>query len=646
LEANLRKNILQGNGKARATGFAIPVLGRLPKIFTDTYLLKCKLQLALRIIDLGTENSLRICIGKPCGGVRPLTVGHDDNVFLNGLAQQALQAEIARLDILPENICSYQKGKGCSNATIVSCVTKEVALQSNKYYLAEISDDAEKMFDCLHIELQVALLQLAGVGVQGFVEWQCANLTGRTNRLITDIFVTTLQYQFGLPQGNGFSVEIANLYALFLLIWWSINPVQQTGTIAPFNSPRHAFPLIADNTTKYVSSVAYVDDATRFVAALIETCSVMSFFAIVQGYCNLLADLSLVIKMGRNVKKCYINLYNIPEDTEIPEFHSIAWSYDAQGPVKGVIETTVMRHESDSYQLLCYQVDDTIKKHAPHQIKSILTTRKYLGVAMDAQLDDTEGKRKLIKKLYQRIELVAAKMNSIREAQIAQNMLVCQVATFSPICISMMLQDCEVIDKTILKSYHHWLKLMAHDAKHSVFISGAKGGIGIDSFTSQYICALLRDLEVYISNDGSLPAHALKTSLEEATKQTLWMLFQDGNIPTTTQAYNHVQTYPISRKKTTTYFDTFNQPNETVLSYNHTHCMAKAIHTTSALGFMLQDFNHEFISRFVGNLAVMDKFAKPIADRSITNRAHLGACLRDGNRHFHKYSILGHICLF
>jgi len=91
LEHHIRQNIGRGNGKARATGFAIPVLGRFPKIFADVYIIKCKIQMALRLLDLNTENSLRICIGKPCGGVRPLTVGHDDNVFLNGLAQQAIQ---------------------------------------------------------------------------------------------------------------------------------------------------------------------------------------------------------------------------------------------------------------------------------------------------------------------------------------------------------------------------------------------------------------------------------------------------------------------------------------------------------------------------------------------------------------------------
>jgi hypothetical protein len=156
LEKNLRQNVTGGNGKARATGFVIPVLGRLPKIFLDTYLIKCKLQMTLHMLDTGTECSLRICIGKQCGGVRPLTVGHNDNVFLNGIAQQAIQKEIAKHRVLPENVFSYQKGKGCSDATIIDCIVKETALQNNDYYVADLSDNAKKMFDRLYIEVQVA----------------------------------------------------------------------------------------------------------------------------------------------------------------------------------------------------------------------------------------------------------------------------------------------------------------------------------------------------------------------------------------------------------------------------------------------------------------------------------------------------------
>ncbi len=219
LERQLRKNIACGNGKARATGFAIPVLGRLPQIYVDTHLIKCRLQMALWLLDTGTECSLCICIRKPCGGVRPLTVGHDDNIFLYGVAQQAIQQEIAKNGVLPENVYSYQKGKGCTNATLIDSITKEIALQTDEYYVADLSNDAEKMFDRLYIDLQVALLYLAGAGKQGFAEWQCANMVNRTNCLITDKFVALLQYKCGLPQGNGFSVEIANIYAMILLLW-------------------------------------------------------------------------------------------------------------------------------------------------------------------------------------------------------------------------------------------------------------------------------------------------------------------------------------------------------------------------------------------------------------------------------------------
>jgi hypothetical protein len=223
-------------------------------------------------------------------------------------------------------------------------------------------------------------LLLAGAGMQGFTEWQCANMVNRTNKLVTDIFVALLQYKCGLPQGNGFSVEIANLYAMLLLIWWNMDPINPTGTIAPFTSPRHGFPLIVDGILKPVSSLAYVDDAKRFVAMSKSTYTCDEFFTTVQGYCDLLADLSLVIKMGRNVKKCTIYLYNIPQDIIIPTFTSIAWSYDARGPVKGTIAVVAMRRDSEG-NLLCYDVPKSLRKDMPQHISNIFTIRKYLGIA-------------------------------------------------------------------------------------------------------------------------------------------------------------------------------------------------------------------------------------------------------------------------
>jgi hypothetical protein len=284
--------------------------------------------------------------------------------------------------VLPDNVCSYQKGKGCGDATIVDCVAKEVALQNNKYYLAEIDDDAEKMFDRLYLELQAALLLLAGAGMNGFTEWQCANMSNRTNKLVTDIFVATLQYKCGVPQGNGFSVEVANLYAMLLLMWWNMDPVNLLGTIAPFESPRHGFPLIVGGILRPVTSLAYVDDATRLVTLKKAEHSLENFFTVVQGYCDLLADLSSVIKMGRNVRKCTVYLYNISEDVEVPEFNSIAWSFDAHGPVKGTIRTVIMHREkisvTDYYVIMFHKPQEKVLQNTLNKSLALESTWECL----------------------------------------------------------------------------------------------------------------------------------------------------------------------------------------------------------------------------------------------------------------------------
>jgi hypothetical protein len=642
LEHQLRKNCTCGNGKARATGFAIPVLGRLPKIFIDAYIIKCRVQMTLRLLDTGTECSMRICIGKPCGGVRPLTVSHDDNVFLNGLAQQAIQQEISRLSILPQNIFSYQKGKGCADATIIDNIVKEIALQKNDHFLAELSDDAEKMFDRLYMEIQIALLMLAGAGIQGFTEWQSANMVNRTNKLVTDIFIALMQYKCGLPQGNGFSVEIANLYAMLLLMWWNMDPINPCGVIAPFTKPPHGFPLIAGGILLPISSMAYVDDAKRFIAMPKQNHTCAEFFRVVQGYCDLLADLSLVIKMGRNVKKCTIYLYNIPEHMLIPEFSSTAWSFEAQGPVKGTIEVVTMFRD-DGNNLICYDVEKSLLKNMPQNIKSMLADRKYLGVPTNAQMESTTGKQKIINKMQQRITIISKNASSVQEARILHNMLVCQVATFSPLCISMTLKECEAIDKFILQAYQYRLKYMPSDAKHSIFISQKKGGIEVRSFTREYIGALLRDIEVYISNENSITTHALLASIEAAHNQQLWKLYRAERLPPGTDAALRATHLCISSKKILHYHENIETPNYETSSYDHIHTMENAIRSSCQLGFILRDLTHEFCARFTDELLLADRNAKAIASRQITTRATLGACLREGNAHFFKYSLLGHV---
>jgi len=166
-------------------------------------------------------------------------------------------------------------------------------------------------------------------------------------------------------------------------------------------------------------------------------------------------------------------------------------------------------------------------------------------------------------------------------------MLVCQVAMFSPICIFMPLKECVTINKQILKAHQYHLNYMPSDAKHSIFMSKKRGGIGIRSFTREYIGALLQNIEVYISNDNSLPVHALCTSINEATKQKLWNLYQESRILSGLNAINRIRHFHISGKKTILYQDNFQSPYLESVSFDHAHIMNHAISTTCALGFIL-----------------------------------------------------------
>ena len=102
-----------------------------------------------------------------------------------------------------------------------------------------------------------------------------------------------------------------------------------------------------------------------------------------------------------------------------------------------------MQRDSEGH-LLCYDVEKSLCPEMPDHNKNILTVDKYCGIATNAQLDNTDGKEKMISKLSQWIGLVLTKA-SIQEQRILHIMLFCQVATFSPSCARMSLKNVLVL---------------------------------------------------------------------------------------------------------------------------------------------------------------------------------------------------------
>jgi hypothetical protein len=175
---------------------------------------------------------------------------------------------------------------------------------------------------------------------------------------------------------------------------------------------------------------------------------------------------------------------------------------------------------------------------------------------------------------------------------------------------------------------------MSSDAKHSIFLSKKKGGIGIRSFTREYMGALLKDIEVFISNQNILTAHALLSSIEAASNQHVWKLNEEGWIPQGTDAAIRANHLTISGKRTLFFYDTTTENSSECVSYDHVQTMEKAIRSSCQLGFILRDLNNEVFARFADELLLMDRSAKAIASPHITTRANLGPCLGDSDTHF------------
>jgi len=294
---------------------------------------------------------------------------------------------------------------------------------------------------------------------------------------------------------------------------------------------------------------------------------------------------------------------------------------------------------------LCYDPPITGQSTLPDHVKDILTPSKYLGVTTNAQLDMNIGKEKLLKKISQSIAIISKRTDSIKEVKNMHNMLVCQVATYSPLCACMTLKDCMVIDKQLLNAYQYCMKYLPNDAKHNIFLSQSRGGIGVHCYTREYVGALMRDLEVYILNSASTTTHALLASAEASTKLSLWNLNKNGKIPPHTESHRSANAISISAKKITQYQEDAHAAPVTTISYEYTHTMERAVRTASMLGFMMQNLEFELCSRFTDELLLRDRNAQAIGDKNASSRHVLGPCLGEGNLRLYKYSIFGHVYL-
>jgi hypothetical protein len=184
------------------------------------------------------------------------------------------------------------------------------------------------MFDRITVEVQALTLKHVGAS-NGYIEFQMSSMSNRTNILITDLFQEIIPYKCGLPQGMGFSVELANLFTHLLLKYCDEDETIKTE-------------LNGMGRKRIIQTNGYVDDNNKF-AAIDKTKGKEALMEKVQKIYDRAADLSLVLKTGRNPSKCKIYIYNLKENDTIDDIKSIAWSFENKGILQGKITPIIIR---------------------------------------------------------------------------------------------------------------------------------------------------------------------------------------------------------------------------------------------------------------------------------------------------------------
>jgi len=542
--------------------------------------LKCEIHLTLRLIDEFTERAYRICIPKPDGGVRPLTVAHDDNCFLNANIQKSFQRSMREKKIINENIFSFQKGKSCADATIIDCIIRELALASGNRYVACLEEDLEKMFDRIPCELQALLLKNVGAS-KGYIEFQMSSMNNRTNLLITDIFQEIIPYKCGLPQGMGFSVEMANLFSHLFLEYWD----EDSNLKVILNGM---------GRQKSIQSIGYVDDINKFVGMerINDTTTLMNT---IQKIYDRAGDFSLVFKTGRNPSKCRIYIYNLKETDIVEDLKSTAWSYENRGILQGKITPIIIR-QNDEGKLMKFGLEQT----RTSEEKKALEPNSYLGVTKNGFQDNDEKVIKLTNAAKIRALKVWKCSEGPQEIRCGHNMLVNSVAIYSPICNRIPTQKAIEVDRFLLSLYANKMGYTKSDAKHPIFITLDKGGHGVKSFLMEYMMALMREIEIYM-NDPKVGI-ALEASLVQMKKETIIKMIEGGEIPPITDLSKQAEMFDVRKID---YRDTEGR-------MEHVNTIREVSRITADYGFMLRDMKCELLTRIIEEIIMDNSLVKAL----------------------------------
>lgn len=212
-KTNYWKAISAIPGKARHAGYTMAVIGRLPRRWIDLHFRIMKMMMTLRIFPQKTKIQTRVPIPKPKPGeTQPLSLLHDDMCFILGFITKHYTFCSEKLNLFPPSLRAYLQGMGTSAITLLDLAMHEDAISFGRLMALLTAEDEEKIFDCVSLEVQLAVLTILGFPTEGLIEMKAEEMDNIVVEIHTRHGKIIGKFLQGLQQGSPFSVLIIHAY--------------------------------------------------------------------------------------------------------------------------------------------------------------------------------------------------------------------------------------------------------------------------------------------------------------------------------------------------------------------------------------------------------------------------------------------------
>jgi hypothetical protein len=226
--------------------------------------------------------------------------------------------------------------------TLLDISVREDAITFGRM-MALTSEDEEKFFDRVSLEVQLAVLTILGFPAEGFLEMKAEEMDNISVEIHTRHGTIIGKFLHGLKQGSPLSCLLSNLVLIFKHRIWNLrDPLAAIEdpngcTMSQWNKS------LDGHTSPLISMEGFCDDNSKWNMG--NGRDFNTLIRAVQWNIKMAGDLSMIFKIGRRGDKTIIELFNVDwkDVVLLPEkgFTSIAWDFKANMPTEEEVDCRV-----------------------------------------------------------------------------------------------------------------------------------------------------------------------------------------------------------------------------------------------------------------------------------------------------------------